>query len=78
MLRLLAVAVLGHRAFRSVRYGYRVAEESDLHLAELAVARQRLCIGGDSLLVVVASARWGRPLKVVRKKVLEIRLRATG
>ena len=75
---LLAIVVLDHPVFRSIRYGYGVAEESDLHLAELAVARQRLCIRGDSFLLAVALALCRCPLKVVCNNVLKIRLRATG
>jgi len=78
MLRLLTVVVIDHAAFRSVRYGYGVAEESDLYFAKLAVTRQRFCICADSLLLAIALALWGCALEVVRNNVLKIRLRATG
>jgi hypothetical protein len=65
-------------AFGSIRDGDGVAAESDLDLAELAVAGQRLGIRGDSLVLAVAPARWGCPLEVVRNNGLKIRLKATG
>ena len=44
MLRLLAIFSLGDCAFRSIRDRDGVAEKSHLHLAQLAVALERLGI----------------------------------
>src|ERR1043166_1467117 len=43
---LLAIFSLGDRAFGSIRYRDGVAEKSHLHLAQLAIARERFGICG--------------------------------
>src|ERR1700756_3759809 len=75
---LLAIFSRGDRAFRSIRYRNGVAEKSHLHLAELAVARERLGFCGDRFVLAVTPSAWRCPLEVVRNHILKIRLRATG
>src|SRR5580765_5886565 len=78
MLCLLATFSLGDRAFRSIRHRDGVAEESHLHFAKFAVARERLRICGDRFLLAVAPSAWRCPLEVIRNHVLKVRLWATG